>query len=88
MVYRLYIEKREGLENEARAAYAELSGDASYMEIAKQYAQQEDMQPWLRSAPALVADLMRCEIPYCTPAGKPTMLPYTANEINRKFQAQ
>jgi phosphoglucosamine mutase len=26
MVYRLYIEKREGLENEARAAYAELSG--------------------------------------------------------------
>ena len=57
-------------------------------QLAKQYAMQEDMQPWLRSAPALLADLMRCEIPYCTPAGKPTMLPYTANEINRKFQAQ
>ncbi len=26
MVYRIYVEKREGLENEARAAYAELSG--------------------------------------------------------------
>lgn len=57
-------------------------------QLAKQYAHQEDMQPWLRSAPALIADLMRCEIPYCTPAGKPTMLPFTANEINRKFQAQ
>lgn len=57
-------------------------------QLAKQYAMQEDMQPWLRSAPALLADLMRCEIPYCTPAGKPTMLPYTTNEITRKFQAQ
>ena len=26
MVYRIYVEKREGLENEARAAFAELSG--------------------------------------------------------------
>ena len=57
-------------------------------QLAKQYAHQEDMQSWLRSASALIADLMRCEIPYCTPAGKPTMLPFTANEINRKFQAQ
>lgn len=57
-------------------------------QLAKQYAQQEDMQPWLRAASALISDLMRCEIPYCTPAGKPTMLPFTASEINRKFQAQ
>lgn len=57
-------------------------------QLAKQYAQQEDMQPWLRAATALITDLMRCEIPYCTPAGKPTMLPFTASEINRKFQAQ
>lgn len=57
-------------------------------QLARQYAQQEDMQPWLRSASALITDLMRCEIPYCTPAGKPTLLPFTANEINRKFQAQ
>lgn len=57
-------------------------------QLAKQYAQQEDMQPWLRAASALIADLMRCEIPYCTPTGKPTMLPFTANEISRKFQAQ
>lgn len=56
--------------------------------LAKQYAKQEDMQPWLRSPSALIADLMRCEIPYCTPTGKPTMLPFTAGEINRKFQAQ
>lgn len=56
--------------------------------LSKQYAQQEDMQPWLRAATALVTDLMRCEIPYCTPTGKPTMLPFTAHEINRKFQAQ
>ncbi len=57
-------------------------------QLAKQYAAQEDMKPWLRSPGALVADLMRCEIPYCTPSGKPTMLPFTANEISRKFQAQ
>ncbi len=58
------------------------------VQLAKQYASQEDMKPWLRSPNALIADLMRCEIPYCTPSGKPTMLPFTANEISRKFQAQ
>lgn len=58
------------------------------VQLAERYAGREDMQPWLRAPAPLLADLMRCEIPYCTPTGKPTMLPFTANEINRKFRAQ
>ena len=33
----------------------------------------------------VVAELMLCELPYCTPEGKPTMIHYATNEIAKKF---
>ncbi len=57
------------------------------LRIAKQYASKEDMRPWLQAPIPLLSDLLRCEIPYCTPNGKPTMVPVTLNEISRKFQS-
>lgn len=55
--------------------------------IARQYALREDVRPWLQSPIPLLAELLRCEIPYCTPNGKPTLVPVTLNEIARKFQS-
>ncbi|MBR5212772.1 MAG: DNA mismatch repair endonuclease MutL [Akkermansia sp.] len=57
------------------------------LRIAKQYAVKEDIRPWLQAPTPLLADLLRCEIPYCTPSGKPTLVPVTLNEISRKFQS-
>lgn len=57
------------------------------LRIAKQYAAKEDIRPWLQAPTPLLADLLRCEIPYCTPSGKPTLVPVTLNEISRKFQS-
>lgn len=57
------------------------------LRIAKQYAAKEDIRPWLQAPTPLLADLLRCEIPYCTPSGKPTLVPITLNEISRKFQS-
>ena len=57
-------------------------------QLARRYAVQEDISPWLEKPLPLLAELLRCEIPYCTPGGKPTMLPFPLSEINRRFQAQ
>lgn len=57
------------------------------LRIAKQYAVKEDIRPWMQAPTPLLADLLRCEIPYCTPSGKPTLVPVTLNEISRKFQS-
>ena len=56
--------------------------------LAQQYAVKEDMTPWLVDPTPLLLDLLRCENPYCTARGKPTMIPYSISEINRRFQAQ
>ncbi len=58
------------------------------IQIARHYVAREDLRPWLQAPVPLLVDLLRCEIPYCTPSGKPTMVPFTLNEVNRKFQAQ
>ena len=58
------------------------------IQLARQYARQEDTEPLLARPLPLLAELLRCEIPYCTPTGKPTLLPFALSEINRKFQAQ
>ena len=58
------------------------------MQLARQYAWQEDITPLMQNPLPLLAELLRCEIPYCTPNGKPTLLPFSMSEINRKFQAQ
>ena len=56
--------------------------------LANQYAHKEDLTPWLRDPVSLLRDLLHCEIPYCTPRGKPTMIPFSFSEIQRRFQAQ
>lgn len=55
--------------------------------IAKRYSAREDLRPWLKAPIPLLTDLLRCEIPYCTPSGKPTLIPITMNELDRKFRA-
>ncbi len=58
------------------------------MQLARQYAAHESAEPWLKDPMPLLVDLLRCEIPYCTPGGKPTLVPFSLAEINRKFQSQ
>lgn len=57
------------------------------LQLARQYAAREDLRPWLQAPLPLLNDLLNCEIPYCTPTGKPTMVPISLNELTRKFQA-
>lgn len=57
-------------------------------QLARRYAMQEDVTPLLERPMPLLVELLRCEIPYCTPGGKPTMLPFPISEISRRFQAQ
>lgn len=57
-------------------------------QLARRYAMQEDAAPLLERPMPLLVELLRCEIPYCTPGGKPTMLPFPISDINRRFQAQ
>ncbi len=57
-------------------------------QLARRYAAQEDIDGLLARPLPLLAELLRCEIPYCTPGGKPTMLPFPESEINRRFQAR
>lgn len=57
-------------------------------QLARQYAQQEDIAPYLQEPLPLLAALLECEIPYCTPGGKSTLLPFPMVELNRRFQIQ
>ena len=57
-------------------------------QLAQRYAAQEDITPLLQQPLRLLSELLSCEIPYCTPGGKPTLLPFALSEINRRFQAQ
>ncbi|MBR5878992.1 MAG: DNA mismatch repair endonuclease MutL, partial [Akkermansia sp.] len=54
-------------------------------QLAKQYAQQEDVASYLRDPLPLLAALLECEIPYCSPGGKSTLLPFSMAELNRRF---
>ena len=56
--------------------------------LAQQYVRKEELSDWLREPLSLMRDLLHCEIPYCTPRGKPTMIPFAFSEIQRRFQAQ
>ena len=55
--------------------------------LAQQQASREDIRDWLQDPLPLLLDLLNCENPYCTARGKPTMIPYTLSEMQRKFQA-
>lgn len=56
--------------------------------LAHHYALQEDLSTWLQQPMPLLVDLLRCDIPYCTPSGKPTLVPISLSELNRKFQSR
>ncbi len=56
-------------------------------QLARQYAQQEDVSTYLQNPLPLLAALLECEIPYCSPGGKATLLPFPMTELNRRFQA-
>lgn len=58
------------------------------VQLARHYVRYEDMSCWFDRPMLLLCDLLRCEIPYCTPSGKPTMVPVSLNEINRKFNVR
>lgn len=55
--------------------------------LARQSARLEQPAALLARAEQLLAELFACEIPYCTPSGKPTLIPYAMSEIRRKFHA-
>ena len=57
-------------------------------QLARQYAQQEDIAHYLQNPIPLLATLLECEIPYCSPGGKSTLLPFPMTELNRRFQSQ
>ena len=57
-------------------------------QLASQYARQEDMSEYLRNPLPLLTALLECEIPYCSPGGKSTLLPFPMAELNRRFQIQ
>ena len=56
-------------------------------QLARQYAQQEDIAGYLQNPMPLLAALLECEIPYCSPGGKSTLVPFSMAELNRKFQS-
>lgn len=56
-------------------------------QLARQYAQQEDIEELLRRPLELLAALLECEIPYCSPGGKSTLLPFPMAELSRRFQS-
>lgn len=56
------------------------------MRMAQEYVKRENVDYWLAHPRTLLSELRNCENPYCTPHGKPTMIPFTINEIRRKFR--
>ncbi len=55
--------------------------------LAISYVKRENFAPWLADPSLLLRELLRCDIPYCTPRGKPTMIPLPLSELKRRFQA-
>lgn len=51
--------------------------------VAKQSAKNQITSPEL--APHLLKELMLCDLPYCAPDGKPTMIHYSISELAKKF---
>jgi DNA mismatch repair protein MutL len=39
-----------------------------------------------KNAIILLGDLLKCELPYATPSGRPTMIQFSAVELERKFR--
>ncbi len=73
---------------EARLSRARNPYEPFALQLARQYARQEDITALLRDPMPLLVDVLRCDIPYCTPGGKPTLVPFSLAEIERKFQSR
>ncbi len=73
---------------EIRLARSRNPYEAFIAKLAAQYTQQEKINAFFAAPHQLLADLLCCEIPYCTPSGKPTLVPISLNEIKRKFQSR
>ena len=40
----------------------------------------------LKTAPMLLEEMFQCDLPYCTPSGKPTLIQISMKELERKFK--
>lgn len=76
-----------------RLTQSEFSRNAKHMayetfiaEVARKSAWKEKIPA--HRAPAILKELLACEVPYCTPAGKPTLVNYSIPDIKRKFGMQ
>lgn len=73
-----------------RITHSEFSKKASKLayetfaaELAQKSSRMEKLD--LTHAIPMLKELLRCEVPYCTPSGKPTLVMYSLQEIARKF---
>lgn len=62
-----------------------LTYEAFASELATRIARKGHITPG--EAPRLMEDLLSCDLPYCTPSNKPTLIPLSLQELNRKFGA-
>lgn len=62
-----------------------LTYEAFASELATRIARKGHITP--AEAPRLMEDLLSCDLPYCTPGNKPTLIPLSLQELNRKFGA-
>lgn len=60
-----------------------LTYEAFASELATRIARKGHVTP--AEAPRLMEDLLSCDLPYCTPGNKPTLIPLSLQELNRKF---
>ncbi len=77
-----------GARGELRLARSRNPYETFVARLACQYAAQESIEPFFAAPHQLLGDLLCCEIPYCTPSGKPTLVPLSLAEIKRKFQSR
>jgi DNA mismatch repair protein MutL len=69
---------REGSSRVKRLAYERFASKVSYV-LARQDGWSES------SLSALLDDLFKCDLPYCDPAGRPTLVQISFQELDRKF---
>lgn len=69
---------REGSSRVKRLAYEGFASKVSYV-LARQDGWSES------SLSALLDDLFKCDLPYCDPAGRPTLVQISFQELDRKF---
>jgi len=70
--------ERDGSTKVKRLAYEGFSA-----KVAKVAARQDGWS--VSSLPSLLEDLFRCDLPYCDPAGRPTLVQISYQDLDRKF---